>query len=142
MASSLTYAQAGSQFPNLIGNPLSVVAPNGNGDPTYGGQQPSVHTLANWFNKYAFASPGIATYGNVRRNSVYGPDYSNLNLSFGKTFSVMERYRLEIRADAQNALNHASFAGPDSAIGDSKPAVITGVTDGGRHIQAYIHFEF
>jgi len=65
-----------------------------------------------------------------------------LNLSFGKTFSVYQKYRLEIRADAQNALNHASFGGPDSAIDDTHPAVITSVTDGGRHIQLYARFSF
>jgi hypothetical protein len=78
----------------------------------------------------------------VRRNSLYGPDYSNLNVSFGKTFDIYKNYKLEIRADAQNFLNHASFDGPDSGIGDSKPAVISSVTDGGRHIQLYGKFTF
>lgn len=142
MASSQSYAQAGSQFPNLIGNPLSLVAPNNTGDQSNGGAQSSIHTLSNWFNKFAYASPGIATFGNVHRNSLYGPDYSNLNLSFGKTFSVYQKYNLEIRADAQNALNHASFGAPDSAIDDNHPAVITYVTDGGRHIQLYARFSF
>ncbi len=142
MSSSLTYAQAGSQFPNLIGNPLSLVGPNNTGDQNNGGAQSTIHTLSNWFNKFAYASPGIATYGNVHRNSLYGPDYTNLNLSFGKTFSVYQKYNLEIRADAQNALNHASFGGPDSAIDDNQPAVISYVTDGGRHIQLYARFSF
>jgi hypothetical protein len=137
MASNTSYAQAGSQFPNLIGNPLSAVGP-GNVNSTTG----TVHTIANWFNKNAYASPGQAMFGNVRRDSVYGPSYSNLNLSFGKTFSVLERYKLEVRADSVNVLNHVSFAGPDSAIGDNQPAVITGVTDGGRHLQLYAHFAF
>lgn len=142
MASNLTYAQAGSQFPNLIGNPLSVVTPNNTGDPNNGGQQSKVHTLDNWFNKYAYANPGVATFGNVHRNSLYGPSYTNLNFSFGKTFSMFEKYKLEVRLDAQNALNHASFGGPDSAIDDQHPAVISYVTNGGRHIQLYGRFSF
>jgi hypothetical protein len=152
MSTSTTNAQAGNQFPDLIGNPLSAIEPAGctnnpqtgapGCDPTWGGQQAHVHTIQNWFNKYAYAAPTSYTYGDVRRNSLYGPDYGNLNLSFGKTFDLYKSYRLEIRADAQNALNHASFNAPDSGIGDSKPAVITGVTDGGRHIQLYGKFTF
>ena len=142
MASNQSYAQAGSQFPNLIGNPKSIVGPNNTGDPNNGGQQASVHTLSNWFNKFAYASPGIAAFGNVRRNSLYGPDYSDLDFSFGKTFTVVAKYKLEVRADARNALNHPSFAGPDSAIDDNHPAVISGVTNGGRHVQLYARFSF
>ena len=142
MSSNTSYSQAGSQFPNLIGNPLSVVAPNGAGDTVNGGQQAHVHTIDNWFNKFAYASPGIAAFGNVHRNSLYGPDYSDLDFSFGKTFRFFTKYSLEVRADARNALNHPSFAGPDAAIDDNHPAVITGVTNGGRHVQLYARFAF
>lgn len=143
MGSSVSYAQAGNQFPNLTGNPLSLVAPNNYGTAAdNGGQQSEIHTIKNWFNKFAYSSPGVGAFGNVHRNSVYGPGYSNLNLALSKTFTVHERYKLEIKADAQNALNHASFGGPDSAIDDTHPAVISYVTDGGRHIQLYAHFAF
>ena len=151
MHNNTTDAHAGNQFPDLVGNPLSAIEPGGcsnsqsgapNCEPTWGGQQPHVHTLANWFNKYAYAAPAADTYGNVRRNSLYGPDYSNLTLSFGKTFDLYKNYRLAIRADAQNALNHASFGAPDSSIGNSNAAYINSVTDGGRHIQLYGKFTF
>lgn len=45
MASSQSYAQAGNQFPNLIGNPLSLVAPNNTGDKSNGGAQSTIHTI-------------------------------------------------------------------------------------------------
>ncbi len=143
ISNSNTNAQAGNQYPNLIGNPLSIVSPGpAANNPSFGPQYPAVHTLQNWFNKFAYAAPAQYTYGNVRRNSLYGPDYSNLNVSFGKTFDIYKQYRLEIRADAQNFLNHASFAGPDAGIGDGNAAKITSVTDGGRHIQLYGKFTF
>ena len=125
MSSNISYAQSGDQYPNLVGNPSL-----------------SNRSLSNWFNKAAYASPGGGMFGNVRRNSLYGPDYSNVNLAFGKTFDIAEKCKFELRADAQNALNHASFAGPDSSIGNNKPAVISSVTDGGRHIQLYGKFTF
>lgn len=143
MANNQSYAQSGNQFPNQIGDPRSVLAPNNTaGDPNNGGQQTTVHTIANWFNKYAFVSPGVAAFGTVHRNSLYGPDYSDVSLSFGKTFTVMEHYKLEIRADARNFLNHASFGGPDSAIDDNHPATISYVTNGGRNMQLYGRFSF
>jgi hypothetical protein len=126
MSTNLTYAQAGSQFPNIIGDP----------------KIPRERSINNWFNKNAYASPGIGVYGNVHRNSLYGPNYSNLNLSLGKNFDLLEKCKLEVRADAQNALNHASFAGPDAGIGDGNPAQIRSVTDGGRHLQLYGKFTF
>lgn len=143
MANNQSYAQAGNQFPNQIGDPRSLLAPNNTaGDPNNGGQQTSVHTLTNWFNKYAFVSPGVAAFGTIHRNSLYGPGYSDVDLSFGKTFTVMEHYKLEIRADAKNFLNHPSFGGPDSAIDDNHPATISYVTNGGRNLQLYGRFSF
>jgi hypothetical protein len=141
MANNISWAQAGAQYPNLIGNP-----------------KVAHKSIDNWFNKdaYGFNTScqvtngknicGYGLFGNVRRNSLNGPDYTNLNLSFGKTFDVFElskfKSKFELRADAQNALNHASFSGPDSSIGDGKNAEIRGLTDGGRHIQLYGKFTF
>jgi len=126
MSTNLTYAQAGSQYPNLVGNPMDL----------------RTKSINNWFDKGAYASPGSGVFGDVHRNSLYGPNYSNLNLSLGKTFSLVEKCKLEVRADAQNALNHPSFPGPDSGIGDGLPAQIRSVVDGGRHVQLYGKFTF
>ena len=46
--------------------------------------------------------------------------------------------KFEIRADAFNVLNHASFGNPgNNAIGNGQSAQITGVTVGGRTMQLY-----
>ena len=66
-----------------------------------------------WFNPEAFTKPANGTYGNVRRNSLYGPGLSNVNLSGSKSFSLpWEGVKLQIRIDANNAFNHSSFATP------------------------------
>ena len=115
-----------SQLPNLIGNPTGL----------------RMRSKDNWYDKNAYQSPGNGMFGNVHRNSVYGPSYYNLNLSFGKTFSFVERYKFEVRADAQNALNHPILGSPDSGIGNNNPAALTQVIDGGRHVQLYGKFTF
>jgi hypothetical protein len=96
-----------SWLPNLVGNP-HVSNPG----------------INEWFNPAAFATPTFGTFGNESRNSLIGPDWRNLDLSLGKTFLLIEGVRLEIRADADNALNHPNFAQPSTATG-------TGVTGGG-----------
>ena len=115
-----------SQYPNLIGNPNGL----------------RMRTQNNWYDKNAYQSPGIGVFGNVHRNSLYGPNYYNLNMSFGKTFNLLEKCKFEVRADAQNALNHPVLGGPDSGIGNSNPANLTSVIDGGRHVQLYGKFTF
>src|SRR5258707_654100 len=67
----------------------------------------------------AFANPASGTFGNARRNTLIGPGYTNVDLSLGKEFSLAERAKLEIRADAYNAFNHINYANPDANVGYS-----------------------
>ena len=126
MKTNNSYSQAGQQYPNLVGNPLSA---------------PS-HTIAEWFNVAAYAAPTAGTFGNVSRNSLYGPDLTDVNISLGKSFPIMERMKLEIRGDATNVFNHPSFNLPDNSIGKGHIGQITGVTVGGRAMQLYAQVYF
>lgn len=125
--------QSGSytQFANLIGNPYL---------------QGSVKSRLNeYYNLAAFAVPQQYTYGNFRRNIITGPGVAVMNGSLGKTFNLWpdRGVKLEIRADAFNLLNHASFGNPgNNAIGPGQSAQITGVTIGGRGMQLYGKLSF
>lgn len=127
--SSNTYAQSGTQYPNLVGN-----------------WRTSSRSISNWYDKSAFAYPGPGVYGDAHRNMLYGPPYTNMDLSLGKTFNIYEKIKFEVRADAQNSLNHPSFCGPDSTIQKpgvaNDPAKVSCVDDGGRHLQLYGKFTF
>jgi hypothetical protein len=84
--------------------------------------------------------PAQYTYGNFRRNIITGPGIGVMNAGLGKTFDLWpdRGIRFEVRADAFNVLNHASFANPgNNAIGPGQSAQITGVTIGGRQVQLY-----
>ena len=50
--------------------------------------------------------------GNLGRNVVRAPGQLDLNISFGRSFTVRERVRLLIRMEAYNALNHTNFQAP------------------------------
>jgi outer membrane receptor protein involved in Fe transport len=81
-------------------------------------------SINEWFNPAAFATPAPGTFGTIRRDSLIGPNWRDLDLSLGKSFRLIEGARLEIRADSVNAFNHPNFSQPDAATG-------TGVAGGG-----------
>ena len=98
MATNNSYAlgQDMQWYPNLIGNPRL----SSHGDK---------HGTNQWFNEAAFAVPTAGTFGNTGRNIQNGPGLSQTNFSLGKTFAIVERVHLQIRADARNIFNHPSF---------------------------------
>jgi hypothetical protein len=67
-------------------------------------------------NLSAFSQPLDGTFGNLGRNSIYGPGYKNLDFSFTKNTQVTERLGLQLRAEFFNVLNHPNFAQPDHVV--------------------------
>lgn len=80
-----------------------------------------------------FAGPDI--FGNMKRNSVYGPGRNVMNMSLRKTFRIREPVSFDFSANATNFLNHPSFSQPDSLLGAGHTATITGVSVGGRNVE-------
>jgi hypothetical protein len=115
-----TGAGAFKWFPNQVGNPKASGKSG---------------TLQNWFDPNAFQSPAPGTFGNNRRNDVYGPGLHVINGSIHKTFSIWERVSFDLAANATNLINHPSFATPDVNIGTGHHAQITNLTEGGRIVE-------
>jgi hypothetical protein len=64
------------------------------------------------FNLLAFTTPVPGTFGNAGRDTIPGPGLFNLNLSFGRSWKVIdERKRIEIRVDSSNTLNKVNITG-------------------------------
>ncbi len=62
------------------------------------------------FNLLAFTTPAPGTFGNAGRDTIPGPSTVNLNLSFGRSFKIIdERKRIELRVDSNNVLNHVNI---------------------------------
>lgn len=99
-------------------------------------------TLDHWFNPAAFAVPQPFTYGNSAPNSLFGPGFANWDTSISKQFLLTERYRLTLRADLFNILNHPNFGNPASNI--SVPSQVGQITSAGspRNIQFSLRLEF
>jgi len=82
------------------------------GDPNSGGH----HTPGQWFNPAAYDLPAAGTFGQNLRDSLYGPGFVNVDFGIGKTFSITERIKFELRADSFNVLNHIDYGNPNSSI--------------------------
>lgn len=135
-----SYAQSGNLYPNWLADP----------------NKPSGRTIKSWFNtgyvsqsgvasgsSPAFSIPANGTFGNEHRNNIYGPGLVVFDASLGKTFNLYkDRYRLQVRADANNVLNHPSFGLPNSSLSNGSVGQITSTTIGGRAIQLGARFSF
>jgi hypothetical protein len=131
------WSLAGTQFPNRVPG-VSLYLPN--------------KGINGWFNPAAFSKPADGTWGNVRRNTLYGPGINLFNMSMGKSFGLpWEGVRIEFRADAQNVFNHKSLGTPGGlSLGDSAGVgqpyasanTISSVTTGGRNLQLMFRVSF
>jgi len=59
------------------------------------------------------------TFGNLGRNTVYGPGFTNVDFSVLKTTKFTETKNLEFRAEFFNIPNHPNFAQPSSTFNTS-----------------------
>jgi hypothetical protein len=61
--------------------------------------------------------PGTLTFGNVGRNSVYGPGFTNMDLALVKNTKISENLNLQMRADAFDVFNHPNYGQPGASGG-------------------------
>jgi hypothetical protein len=99
-----SYSQTGGQTfghirPDYIGGPIMANHTHNVG----AGQFPM------WFNPSAFAVPALGSYGNFRRNSIYGPGVNNWNMSLFKNINIHEDMRIQLRFEAYNVFNHTQW---------------------------------
>jgi len=68
-----------------------------------------------YINGNCFAAPSVVGQnGPTVLPALYGPAYFNSDLGVFKNFQISERMRLQIRAQAQNFLNHPLYSFPNS----------------------------
>jgi hypothetical protein len=95
-----------------------------------------------WFNPGAFATPPAYTFGNVGRNSVYGPGMQTLDVAVVRAFSVTERTKLETRGEFFNALNKVNYDVPNRFVNTAGFGTITGAMFPARQIQLSARVSF
>jgi hypothetical protein len=64
-------------------------------------------------------------FGNLGRNVVIGPGFSNVDFALVKNTKITERLTWQIRVDAFDLLNHANFGQPNSTVPTALTATST-----------------
>jgi hypothetical protein len=93
--------------------------------------------------QFALPSAGGVHFGNMRRNSVTGPDFKNLDFSITKVTKITERVSHEFRFEAFDIFNHPNFGNPGltAQVGSTSFGVIrstrfpTGDSGSARQLQ-------
>jgi hypothetical protein len=108
-------------------------------------------TIARWFDTSCFTNQsliadnnnGIFLFGNSGRSILTGPGIQNFDFAMLKDFRITESTKLQFRAEAFNALNHANFGadGVITHVNDSRFGQVTSASEG-RDVQFALKFLF
>ena len=71
----------------------------------------SVYSSANGYflNWQAYSAPAVGQWGDAGRNSIRGPMTFTMNAALARTLRIRSNYSFDMRIEADNLLNHASF---------------------------------
>jgi hypothetical protein len=106
-------AQSGNPFTIVVNNSNTIngvantITPNASAP-----LQISGNPLGQWIlNPQVLSAPGN-NFGNLGRNSVVGPRFTNMDFSLAKNTKLTERMNLQFRCDAFNLFNHPNYGQP------------------------------
>ena len=94
------------------------------------------------FQGQVFYNPGAGTLGALQRRLFSGPWTFDIDLSLLKTVKINERHNVELRMDAFNALNHATFWAGDQNINSTTFGVISSMFYSPRIMQFGLLYKF
>ncbi|HKW99850.1 MAG TPA: carboxypeptidase regulatory-like domain-containing protein [Bryobacteraceae bacterium] len=117
-------------------NPIRA---NYDGLPLYGA---GTHTAQEWFNTAAFLTPPAYTFGDVGRNTLYGPSMQTMDLALVRQFTLTEKWRFQIRGEFFNALNHVNLGTPNRFVNTPQFGTITEAATPGREVQLSARLSF
>jgi hypothetical protein len=114
----LTKLTAGSGFPET---PTFLTAVPGTG--VTGSIRPDVTsaplyagTEGRFLNAAAYTAPAGGQWGDARRDSIIGPDEFTLDGALARTFRLKGTRSLDVRMDATNPLNHATYTSWNATV--------------------------
>ena len=97
----------GADRPDLVGNPhLS-------------GSRPRPQIVNEFFNTSAFSPNPTGQFGNVGRNSLYGPGSANSDFALMRVIFPRRRVNFQFRAEFYNLFNQVNFGAPAATLNSS-----------------------
>ena len=117
-------------------NPIRA---NATGQPVF---SKGTRNAMSWFNTAAFTTPSAYTFGNVGRNSVYGPGMQSLDFALVRSFALNRRMNLQMRGEAFNSLNKVNLDTPNRFVNTAGFGTITDAMDPARQLQMSARLSF
>ena len=130
--SGITHFSSGFPVTLINNGDNSLLGTSPNGVNNFGVDEPDVlpgslnlngnpRNGQSYFNTALFQQNALGTPGDAKRRYFYGPGLNNFDMALLKDVKLTESKTLQLRLEAFNVFNHASFFGPlsvDGNIGD------------------------
>jgi hypothetical protein len=153
--SPIVYLHSGGPFTVTTGSNKSFDSTGNQRPDAVAGQNPvldphrcrvcaSNSVLTEWFNTLAFMAngPGVAggigpggADGNVRRNSLYGPGFRDIDLGLFRNITLERGLVFQLRGEATNIFNLVSLSNPTGSLASGNYGKITSAAGTQRIIQ-------
>jgi hypothetical protein len=96
------------------------------------GVDPYLNNDRSLINPAAFAAPLPGAFGDLARNALRGPGFTQFDLVLNKRFRLTESSNIEFRTEIFNIFNKANFALPSTTLNNALPTITsTGVLSNG-----------
>jgi outer membrane receptor protein involved in Fe transport len=89
------------------------------------GVDPFLNNDRNIINPAAFGTPLPGTFGDLARNALRGPGFTQFDLVLNKRFRITESSNIEFRTEIFNIFNKANFAVPSTTLNNALPTITT-----------------
>jgi len=119
--SNTSFTGAATLRPNVTGSVITGYEPASNGAATAIGYVDNPTVFVN----QGTTAGTVLGFGNLGRNVVIGPGFSNLDIAIVRNIRIKENLNFQIRGDAYDIFNHPNFGNPVTTIGSATLGVIT-----------------
>ena len=137
------------------GLPLQFYAPNNLSTYGFGIQRPTITSLKqltditnkgpdHWFDTRYAAAPAAYTVGDMPRfvGNVRTGSTANLDLSLSRSWNIVEKLRLQLRAEAYNVTNTPQYGRANTTLGSSGYGTVTDTIGNPRNLQLGVRLDF
>jgi len=122
---------------NLVGNAslpnpsaqewFAVATPGTSGTGCLATATATAELNANGCTRGPWSRPQPGTFGNVARDSFFGPHLFNADLSLSKIFKITERVNAQFRVESFNTFNHVNLGQPNATVDSPTAGQITSI---------------
>jgi len=137
------------------GLPLEFYAPNNLSTYGFAIQRPTITSLSqltditnkgpdHWFDTRYTTAPAAYTVGDMPRfvGNVRTGATANVDLSLSRSWNIVEKLRLQLRAEAYNVTNTPQYGRPNTTLGSAGYGTITNTIGNPRNLQLGVRLDF